>query len=136
MGMIFRRLTKVLTKSVCTPCCTSSWKLLPFFFVFFNLCQEALKGQLVARMVALGTVEDVQVPPTSIISSENSLPIFDQSKGSLSRFRIKKDINKGESPQMDPQLENRLVYEERLKAAHHGRVGTSVEDISIRLSQR
>ncbi len=37
---------------------------------------------------------------------------------------------------MDPQLENRFVYEEGLNSGNNGRLGTSGEDISMRLSQR
>ena len=62
----------------------------------------------------------MQVPSAGIVGPENSLPIFDQRKGSFPCFRVKKDVNKSDRPHIGTKLQNWFFQQQWLNTGNQG----------------
>ena len=78
----------------------------------------------------------MQVPSTGIIRPKNSVPIFDERKGSFPCCRVKKDVNESQGPHMGPKLQHRFFQQQRLNTGNKGGLGTGAKDMSIRFLRR
>ena len=74
--------------------------LLPGVSLSLHVLQKAVERHRCTRPVGLGVIEGMQMPPARIVGAKHPLPTFELGKRGFAGFLVKKDLYKGQCPDM------------------------------------